>query len=63
MACIINNDDTSIVNKFEASLSDVTDDTRVTIYERHMFIVQATVALPANWSVALLFSVKQLSKT
>ncbi len=40
---IIINDDTNIVNKFEASL---TDDTRVVIYDRHMFIVQATEAYP-----------------
>ncbi len=40
---MILNDDTSIVNKFEASL---TDDTRVVIYDRHMFIVQATEAYP-----------------
>jgi hypothetical protein len=33
------NDDTCVINKFEASL---TDDTRVIIYYRHMFIVQAT---------------------
>ncbi len=33
------NEDSSIVNKFQASL---TDDARVVIYERHMFIVQAT---------------------
>jgi hypothetical protein len=33
------NDDSSIVNKFEASL---TDGYRVIIYYRHMFIVQAT---------------------
>ncbi len=32
------NDDTNIINKFEASL---TEDTRVVIYNRHMFIVQA----------------------
>jgi hypothetical protein len=31
------NDDTSVVNKFEASL---TDDARVIIYDRHMLIVQ-----------------------
>ena len=35
---IINND-SSIINKFEASL---TDDARVVIYDRHVFIVQAT---------------------
>jgi hypothetical protein len=34
------NDDSRVVNKLEASL---TDNTRVVIYERHMFIVQATV--------------------
>jgi hypothetical protein len=33
------NDDSSIVDKFEASLAD---DTGVIIYDRHMFIVQAT---------------------
>jgi hypothetical protein len=36
---MILNDDSRIVNKFEASL---TDDARVIIYDRHMFIVQAT---------------------
>ncbi len=34
------NDDSSIVHKFEASL---TDDARVVIYKLHMFIEQATV--------------------
>ena len=33
------NDDSSIVNMFETSL---TDDARVIIYDHHMFIVQAT---------------------
>jgi hypothetical protein len=33
------NDDSRVVNKLEASL---TDDARVIIYERRMFIVQAT---------------------
>jgi hypothetical protein len=33
------NDDSSVVNNFEISL---TDDTRVDIYNWHMFIVQAT---------------------
>ncbi len=33
------NDDSRVVNKLEASL---TDDDRVIIYDRHMFIVQAT---------------------
>ncbi len=34
----IMNDDSSIINKIDASL---TDDARVVIYDRHMFIVQA----------------------
>ncbi len=33
------NDDSSAVSKLEASL---TDDVRVVIYDRHMFIVEAT---------------------
>jgi hypothetical protein len=33
------NDDSRVVNKLEASF---TDDARVIIYDRHMFIVQAT---------------------
>jgi hypothetical protein len=33
------NDNSRVVNKLEASL---TDDARVIIYDRHMFIVQAT---------------------
>ncbi len=33
------NDDSGVVNKLEAPL---TDDARVIIYDRHMFIVQAT---------------------
>jgi hypothetical protein len=36
------NDDTSVMNKFESSL---TGKTRVVIYHRHMFIVQATDGL------------------
>ncbi len=36
------NDESSIINKFEASL---TDDTRVVNYDCHMFIVQATGAM------------------
>ncbi len=35
----IANDDSSIVNKFEASFAD---DARVIIYDCHMFMVQAT---------------------
>ncbi len=41
-------DDYSVVNKFEAS---VTDDARIVIYNHHMFLVQATgqcVYLTAN---------------
>jgi hypothetical protein len=33
------NDDSRVINKLETSL---TDDTRVIIYDHHMFIVQAT---------------------
>ena len=33
------NDNSRVVNKLEASL---TDDARVVIYDRHMFIVQTT---------------------
>ncbi len=36
---MILNDDSRVVNKLETSL---TDDARVVIYGRHMFIVQAT---------------------
>ncbi len=36
---MIVNDDARVINKLEASL---TDDARVIIYNRHMFIVQAT---------------------
>ncbi len=36
---MIVNDDSRVINKLEASL---TDDARVVIYDRHMFIVQAT---------------------
>ncbi len=35
------NDDSRVVNKLEASLTDDAD-ARVVIYDRHMFIVQAT---------------------
>jgi hypothetical protein len=40
---MIVNDDSRVVNKLEASL---TDDVRVVIYDHHMFIVQATGAYP-----------------
>jgi len=33
------NDDSRVINKLEASL---TDDARVVIYDRHMFVVQPT---------------------
>jgi hypothetical protein len=33
------NEDSSVINKLGASL---TDDARVVVYDRHMFIVQAT---------------------
>jgi hypothetical protein len=36
---MIVNDESSIINKLETSL---TDDTRVIIYDHHMFMVQAT---------------------
>ena len=36
---MIVNDDSRVINKLEASL---TDDARVIIYDHHMFIVQAT---------------------
>ena len=39
------NDDSRVINKFEASL---TDDARVIIYDRHMFIVQATFLLKTD---------------
>ncbi len=50
---MIVNDDSSIVNKLRASL---TDDARVVIYDHQMFIVQATgfqnfqnIVGKANW--------------
>ncbi len=39
---MIINDDSRVINKLEASL---TDDAKVVIYDRHMFIVQATACL------------------
>jgi hypothetical protein len=39
MQIMIANYDSSIINKFKASL---TDDARVVIYQRHIFIVQAS---------------------
>ena len=40
---MIVNDNPRVVNKLEASL---TDDTRVVIYDHHMFIIQANGANP-----------------
>ncbi len=44
---MIINDDSRVVNKLEASLTDYA---RVVIYDHHMFIVQAisAIALPGN---------------
>ena len=39
------NDNSRVINKLEASL---TDDARVLIYDRHMFIVQSTGANPTK---------------
>ncbi len=40
---MIINDDSRVVSKLEASL---TDNARVVIYDRHVFIVQATGEIP-----------------
>jgi hypothetical protein len=47
------NDDSRVINKFKTSL---TDDARVVIYDRQMFIVQATDyrTLRKGWLLALL---------
>jgi hypothetical protein len=46
---MIINDDSRVVNKLEASL---TDDAGVIIYDHHMFIVQATgVPLPIDMAL------------
>ncbi len=45
VGCKIVNYDSSVVNKFGASL---TDDARVIIYDRHMFIVQAIGLMPQH---------------
>ncbi len=47
------NEDSSIINKFEASL---THETRVIIYDHHMFTVQATGHLLAIKKFYQLFS-------
>jgi hypothetical protein len=49
------NDDSSIINKLETSLID---DARVVIYDRNMFIVQATVLIRHLWLLKQLFSRK-----
>jgi len=49
---MIVNDDSRVVNKLEASL---TDDARVIIYDHHMFIVQATGPL-YPWSLGPLYN-------
>jgi hypothetical protein len=48
------NDDSRVINKLESLL---TDDARVVIYDRHMFIVQATglLSLQVSFVVLLLF--------
>ncbi len=50
---MIINYDSSIVNKFGASLAD---DARVVIYERHMFKVQATAFVCSHRSVACIIN-------
>jgi len=44
------NDDSSIVNKFEVSL---TDDARMVIYDHHMLMVQATSAFATKLYTAV----------
>jgi len=44
----ITNDDSRVINKLEASLSD---DGRVVIYNRQMFIVQATESPPGDSTI------------
>jgi hypothetical protein len=48
---MIVNDDSRVVNELEASL---TDDARVIIYNRHMFIVQATVVWGINILIVII---------
>ncbi len=54
------NDYPRVVNKLEASL---TDDIRVVIYDRHMFIVQATVRHAERVSEVLGLNIKGLNLT
>ncbi len=44
---MIVNDNSRVVNKLQASL---TDDARVVIYDRHMFIVQAPGLEKSYWA-------------
>jgi hypothetical protein len=53
---MIVNDDSSIINKFEASL---TDDARVVIYDCQMFIVQATGVFLVSESAYSTFTQKR----
>ncbi len=46
---MIVNDDSRVINKLETSL---TNDARVVIYDRHMFIVQAT---DVNFQIKLVY--------
>jgi hypothetical protein len=46
---MIENDDSSVINKLETSL---TDDARVIIYDRHLFIVQVHATDATIWSIA-----------
>jgi hypothetical protein len=48
------NDNSRVVNKLEASLID---DARVIIYDRHMFIVQATGGYNRGWTITLYLGV------
>jgi hypothetical protein len=51
------NDDSRVINKLEASL---TDNARVVIYNRHMFIVQATGIQKTDLSIALINGFEKL---
>ncbi len=53
------NDDSRVINKLEISL---TDDARVVIYDRHIFIVQATgwIGLPGTNTLKLIMRTSKL---
>ncbi len=53
---MIINDDSAVVNKLETSLTDAA---RVIIYDRHMFIVQATGVFSTIYVVA--FDIGQIT--